>query len=1114
MAAEYTPRLIMVEGPDIGSVMQLTGDRTVIGRDESADARVAFAAVSREHAVVERDGDRFTLSDLGSTYGTTLNGQPIEGRVLLSPGDEIGLVDGIVLRFGIAEEGAPSGPAEEAEVGATAVHDAPVADDSPQPASGETAVNAPQPSAKRATSIGSSNVRKQLAATTIGDEPLQFSNSDEPPMLRITVAGEPSSEIKLTKDVLTFGRSPDVDITIQSPIVSRRHGRFERSDVGYRLLVSDDASNPVLADGQPFDDLHRLHDGEVLRIGGQDPGSMVTMEYLSLAERRAPAPAQITFHERSEVSVGRDPSNDVVLDSPMVSRFHAQVERVGKRFRVRDLNSSNGTYVNGERLTAERWLNESDTIRVGPNRFVIGAESLAQFDDSNDIRVDVRGLNKWVRPDLNILQDISLALQPREFVVVVGQSGGGKSTLVDAIAGYRPATHGQVTVNGVDVYKQFDSIRNIIGYVPQKDIIHNELTVYEALDYAAQLRMPPDTSKDERHQRIIEVLQELDLEHRQEVQISGLSGGQQKRVSIGVELLTKPGLFFLDEPSSGLDPGTETALMQLMRRLADQGRTIVLITHATKNVLLADKVVFLARGGYLAWYGPPDEALAYFDHFRSERDQRARPIEFDDIYALLADSSNGSPQKWAERYRQHPAYLTYVVGPLQEDGGGAGLGEAAARAAHPIVQSARKQVSALRQFLILSARNIKILTRDRFSLALMLAAAPLVGLLDVILSVLLPSAPFDFNDGSMPTVLITMFLLAVYGVMVGGLSQMREIVKEGEIYRRERLVNLKILPYVLSKVWVAALFALYQAAAYTIIHYIAFRMPGGVLEFLMIYVTLALATMAGMMIGLFASALAPSANAAPMLVILFMLPQIVLGGALVPLPPWVSGVTSTAWAFKGFLAITGPGSDIAGDICFQLPEEQRFAMSTEDKVANGCDCIGPNALKQENCNFPGVGEFYNEAVDMPEPAAPGPPPERPPDPELPTPPVEPEDQSDSVAVAEYLDALQVYQEEANRIQAQSEADFAAYEAGLEVYQARVAEYQQARIEWQIGRESAIQPVEGMVNASQRDFGWTFVDKDKPFAYWTTVLGSWAAQAVIIGLLFGAILFLQKRKDAI
>ena len=192
-----------------------------------------------------------------------------------------------------------------------------------------------------------------------------------------------------------------------------------------------------------------------------------------------------------------------------------------------------------------------------------------------------------------------------------------------------------------------------------------ELTVYQALDYAAQLRMPADTSKEERHSRVMEVLEDLDLTHRKDVQISGLSGGQQKRVSIGVELITKPGLFFLDEPTSGLDPGTETALMQLMRRLADQGRTIILITHATKNVMLADKVIFLARGGYLAWFGPPDEALEYFDQYRSEHDRRAGKIEFDEIYAILDNPSSGKPKEWAKRYRENKAYQKYVLKPLE-----------------------------------------------------------------------------------------------------------------------------------------------------------------------------------------------------------------------------------------------------------------------------------------------------------------------------------------------------------------------------------------------------------------------------------------------------------------
>ena len=368
------------------------------------------------------------------------------------------------------------------------------------------------------------------------------------------------------------------------------------------------------------------------------------------------------------------------------------------------------------------------------------------------------------------------------------------------------AEQGQVLVNNTDIYRHFDAIRNDIGYVPQKDIIHMELTIYQALDYAAQLRMPPDTTPQERHKRVMEVLEDLDLVHRKDVQISGLSGGQQKRVSIGVELLTKPGLFFLDEPTSGLDPGTETALMQLMRRLADQGRTIVLITHATKNVMLADKVVFLARGGYLAWFGPPDEALEHFDQYRPERNRRTGAMEFDEIYAVLDDPSKGKPDDWAERYREHPAFKKYVIEPLGgKMSGNTAPVEEAGQAVRKAERPKSKQVSGLRQFLILSARNIKILTRDRFGLALMLATAPIVSLLDVILSLLLGRNPLDFDTGLMANVMITLFLLTVYGVMVGGISQMREIVKEGEIYKRERLVNLKILPYVLSKVWVAAL---------------------------------------------------------------------------------------------------------------------------------------------------------------------------------------------------------------------------------------------------------------------------------------------------------------------
>jgi ABC-type multidrug transport system ATPase subunit len=693
---------------------------------------------------------------------------------------------------------------------------------------------------------------------------------------------------------------------------------------------------------------------------------------------------------------------------------------------------------------------------------------------------------------------------------VVGQSGGGKSTLVDAIAGYRPATHGRVLVNDIDVYRNFDAIRNDIGFVPQRDIIHMELTVYQALDYAAQLRMPPDTSKEERHKRVVEVLEDLDLVHRKDVQISGLSGGQQKRVSIGVELLTKPGLFFLDEPTSGLDPGTETALMQLMRRLADQGRTIVLITHATKNVMLADKVVFLARGGYLAWFGPPDEALAYFNQFRSERDRRAGEIEFDEIYAILDDPGKGSAEDWANRFSQHLAYQKYIQQPL--DGKMHLAASPARHASRNESRPARRQVSSLRQFLILSARNLKILTRDRFGLILMLAAAPLISLLDVILAIVLGADPFDPTDGSMTNVIITLFLLTIYGVMVGGIAQMREIVKEQDVYKRERLVNLKIFPYVLSKVWVAGLLALYQAAIYVIVHYLVFDMPGGTTDFILVYITMALATMAGMMLGLFASALAPNSNTAPLIVILFILPQIVLGGALIPLPRLISAPTATHWAFQALMGISGIGSDVAADLCWALPEEARRAMTLEQKEANGCRCLGINILNPESCAYPGLGRFYNPKINEPAPIPPPALEDPPAEPLIPERPVEPANQADTVAVAEYLAQLKIWETQVNQIQADYKSALESYQAQADVYKAEAIAYQEAQAKWQIARAASVEPAESLVNQVRDEYGWTFVNKEDQSAYLTRIGLTWTAELVLITILFVSILFLQKRKD--
>lgn len=1075
MENKSSVRLRIKAGPEAGKAFDLSHEAQVIGRSEAADLVVPHPEVSQRHARIVFQEGQYFIEDLGSRNGTFLNGNAVGGLQALKDGDEVFLGPNIILVFSQPQTGKPESFEQllEAKPGAPAA-----------------AIN------KTMLDVDAEAVASLVKPSI-------------PPTLVVTVAGQEAVEHTLTKEVTTLGRSDDNDIVVPSMIVSRHHAVLTLTANGYEVRVLPGATNTLTCQGKPVLERRLLADGDVLRLDSEIPGMMVSMTYRSPLQAAAKLPFVVRFGEREKLTFGRDPASDVVLDMPNVSRYHAQVTRVGRRYYITDLHSTNGTFVNGKRVEGNVWLNPRDTIQISSYRLVMGEDEFTRYDEAAGVRVEGIHLNKWVRKNLNLLQDISLVYQPREFIVVVGQSGGGKSTLLDAIAGYRPATHGKVLVNDLDIYQNFDAVRNEIGYVPQRDIIHMELTVYQALDYAAQLRMPKDTSKEERHKRIMEVLEDLDLVHRKDVQVSSLSGGQQKRVSIGVELLTRPGLFFLDEPTSGLDPGTETAFMHLMRRLADQGRTIVMVTHATKNVMLADKVVFLARGGYLAWFGPPDEALAYFDQFRSEQERRIRPMEFDQIYAILDDPKQGKAKDWAERFQASAAHAKYIAEPLK------GREQPAAAAAGPQVQKAARKgsrISSWQQFLVLSKRNITILTRDRSSLVLMLAAAPAVGALDLVLAGVMGKAPFSFSGGDAASGGITLFLLTIYALLVGGMSQMREFVKESDIYKRERLVNLRIVPYVTSKVWVALLLAFWHALAYALLHYLAFRMPGGAAEFFQVYITLVLAVMTGMMLGLLASAIAPNSASAPLTMIMLIVPLIVLSGALAPVPPAVSQVASTRWAFEGLLGIVGVGSDVAADPCWQLDEELRDAMTLDDKAYHQCKCMGVQMFDPENCNFPGIGDYYVAAIDELPPAEPDPLPDPPPEPTLPPAPEPPEDKYDQVQMVQYLNALSAYQDTAKAIQENYRNEMDLYQVMADVYESQMTAYLEDLAIYNISRVSAVRGGEGIIGSVTDKYGWAWVDKDNPDIYRPWLFKVWFSQVEIMVVYFLLILFLIKRKD--
>ncbi|MGB8700889.1 MAG: FHA domain-containing protein [Thermosynechococcaceae cyanobacterium] len=859
-------------------------------------------------------------------------------------------------------------------------------------------------------------------------------------------------EFALTGPTLFLGNASSCELYVDSPALLPQHLKLTWHQDRYAIdNLGDPAS--LAYKGMPVEQ-RVLANGDMLRLG-----QSLTLKYSILDNPTlSPTVQSISLRNRTYIGFGRDPRNDVVLDHPVVSRYHAALEWQAGNWFVKDLNSSNGTFIN-ERSSPQCALQLGDTLHIGPYEFQLTPdETLVQCSEVGKLRLDACGLLYRVGASLTLLDHVSLSIVPEEFVTIVGVSGAGKSTLLNALSGFRPATRGTVFVNGHDLYKNYDAYRTELGYVPQDDIIHSDLTVLQALDFAAQLRLPPDISPPERRRQVRQVLTDLELLEQSKTLVRNLSGGQRKRVSIGVELLTQPSLFFLDEATSGLDPGTELQMMRLLRQMASQGRTVILVTHTTKNLALSDLVVFLAKGGRIAFFGPPKAALTYFG-----------VQEFDEIYIKVEEER--SPEEWASQYQQSPYYQQYVVNRQ------ASLNGSPSEARNTPLRTElnpASRPSPWRQFRLLSQRNLTILFQDRASFLFLLAVAPILGLLDF---VMWQRHMFDSSEGEPSQCFTLLFISVLIAVIVGSLSTMREVVKEAEIYRRERMIGLQIVPYILSKVWLSAVLAIYQAAIFLITKAIAVDLPGGWITLVSMYFTLFLATLGGMVMGLLVSALSSSQNVAPLLTILFLVPQITFAGSFLPLSTLgpvgqaISELTITRWAYESMVTLSGLGKDIAQDQCWQQPESVRKSWKEAQK--QDCRCMGPNLFKQ--CDFPALHKEYDPAVDQPEPLKP----ESPGDPPAtPTNLLGPDGQ-------QFADDLQIYSDQTK-----------TYRQALDQWQDRFSQ-------WKEKRGRAIAAGEELLGRFNKNQGNTFA---------INVGSHWLRLGLLILGTLGLLVGVQKRKD--
>jgi ABC-type multidrug transport system ATPase subunit len=806
-----------------------------IGRDPSNDIVLDDSAVSRRHLTLTRRGDIWHVAVISGAGPLHVNGRQCDANEV-HPGDQVAIGGVVVYLEWLAD----------ADAASLAVP------------GGGGAIRAGDP----------------VATVTV-----------ECPAGRFVVP--------LREASITIGRAPDCGLIIPSRVISAHHAMLQRgADGTYTLSTDPRAPNSFTYGGAPVRQ-HTFRHGDTLFIGSYESGEYASMRYAAPFGAAAARSVPMELPLGGVATIGRDPASTYCLPSPIVSWHHARLHRDAAGVVLEDLGSTNGSYVNLARVARTQRLAHGNVVQIGPFGYAFDGVRLTPLDDtgpSTGIRVEALDLIRTAHGGRTALLDhVTLAARPGQFITIIGGNGAGKSTLLKALAGIQPAQFGAVLFDGIDSYRHYDLFRGRIGYVPQADIVHLALTVEEALYYTARLRLSSDLREEEIAQRIQLVLTAVDLAAHQGKLVGALSGGERKRLSLAVELLAEPQVLFLDEPNAALDPNHRRDLLRTVRALANQGRTLIMVTHFHEDFEACDQVAVMGRGGRLCFFGSPPEALRFFGVTR-----------YEDIYAHIEEAAPA--EVWRKRYQQLPQYLRDI----QSHAAAytlAGYGPSSTAASYRWNSATPgRQLSAVKELSLLLARYARILSRDRLNVAILLLQAPIIGAILAIIS-----KAGAFTNGSGPTdAQEVLFFLAVIAIWFGTSNAVREISKEADIYQRERLAGLRILPYVLSKVGVLALLCVVQTLVLLVIVTAKTGLPplsAGLFlpPFVELYIGTTLAGLAGLGMGLAVSAFANNPDKAVSAVPLVLLPQILLAGIIFPLngpiKPFAS-VTISRWAVQ------------------------------------------------------------------------------------------------------------------------------------------------------------------------------------------------------------------------
>lgn len=667
------------------------------------------------------------------------------------------------------------------------------------------------------------------------------------------------------KSTITFGREETNDIVLSSPIVSRKHGKFVLS--GGKWVIEDTGSaNGLIYNNSNFKK-REINDGDFIRIDDgietiKDGVLFVFSKSKSLNKWNT-----LQISGLKEITIGRSDDCRINLPHISVSKLHARIVCEKDGYYIVDNGSTNGVILNGKKVSNKELLHEKDVITITNSKIIFTTSMISYCCYKSGITVDAsdvvikRGKGRKAFITCN---HVNLSIKPGELVAVIGGSGAGKSTVLNAMCGYLEPTQGNVYINGINLYQNFDSLKKLVGYVPQSDIVYDNLSIHDMLLYTAKLRLPADISSSEREQAISLAIETVELTEKKNSLIKSLSGGQRKRASIAVELLSDPNLLFLDEPASGLDPGTERNLMNSLRKMANSGKTVILVTHSTLQLKLCDRIVFMGKGGNLCFCGSYDEALAFFG-----------VSDVVDIYNMITDNAPAWSSKYAERNIQ--------VGEHRDT---------------PVNASKNKKNRA-KQFAVLCMRYIKLVLNDKQRLLLLMCQAPILA---VLISFVANGQQFEQYEMTKSL----LFALSCSAFWIGMLNAIQEICKERTILKREYMTGLSLTSYVMSKLAVLGMLCVIQSLLVTgVFGYLVGLPSDGVIThpFAELLITTFITALSSAAMGLFVSSLFTNADRAMTVAPILLMPQILFSGLIFKLDgatEIISWFAVCRWSMENF----------------------------------------------------------------------------------------------------------------------------------------------------------------------------------------------------------------------